>query len=146
MNRHELFARTTAAAYRTPWLDADERRAIAMTAAWEAQTKLRPAETVPVITCRRITDELRNRYGRRAQGHTLPLPEWFDGPAADVEPSSWLEFVDTVVELSDGDARTASILLDLVCGHAKQDIAARHGITPGRGSQILAEVRAKAAS
>jgi len=136
MGSYAEVALSTAAGFQGDLLDADERRAVALVAAWEAETKLLPRSMVATVTRRRLVDEVRAKHGRRGEKRCVPL-DGFDG----VEPAA--DLAGTVAVLADGDERTALMCWMLAAGFSKAEVAVRLGVSDGRVSQLLAAIRAR---
>jgi hypothetical protein len=143
-SEHDQVARRTANAIaRHHPLDRDELHAIALTSAWEAQTKLLPAHVAAIVTRRRIIDAMRDRYGdaRPARHHPnqhVHSPLTDTHICHDPTPDRTAE----LAELYAGDdPRLRSMLWHLAAGWTKAATARRHGIHPSRLSQLLAQIR-----
>lgn len=143
-------------ALRQPWIpgpqDREERRAIAMTSAWEALTRsdpARPQHEVDAYVRRtvrsRLIDAERSSRGlvrrnglKTLRPRAVALVDDLDLTAPDVDE---VVVVDMIRWLARGDRRTETILTGLAAGERRQDIAAAVGVTPGRVTQIVAAVR-----
>lgn len=143
-------------ALRQPWIpgpqDREERRSIAMTSAWEAATRTerdRPQYEIDAYVRRvvrsRLIDAERSARGqvhrdgvRALRDRTVALIDDADGGDTDVDE---VVVADMIRWLARGDRRTETILTGLAAGERRQDIAAVIGVTPGRVTQIVAQVR-----
>lgn len=143
-------------ALRQPWVpgpqDREERRSIAMTSAWEASVRTerdRPQYEIDAYVRRVVRSRLidaerasRGRGGRNGvlglRDRPLALIDDADGGDTDVDE---VVVADMIRWLARGDHRTETILTGLAAGERRQDIAAVVGVTPGRVTQIVAEVR-----
>lgn len=143
-------------ALRQPWIagpqDRDERRSIAMCAAWEAATRTdrdRPTHESDAYVRRtvrsRLIDAERASRGQVRRGGAKVLRERHVAIIDDLDLGMTevadVEAVDAIRFLSRGDRRVAEILTRLAVGERRQDIAAAVGVTPGRVTQIVAQVR-----
>lgn len=129
--------------FRPAWmLGADDRSSVAHWVAWEMS--LRPGVTPGLVaTCarRRAIDEVRSQNGQSRYGRgrppSVPLIDDVNGVS---DPESVGELVDAITD----DERTRLILRAVADGSPGKQIAAEHGITPGRVTQIVQGCRAAA--
>lgn len=131
-------------------LDPGDRRSVAMCASWQAATSL-PAGVDPgpwasVIIRRRLIDEVRRQFGRTHRIETVPL-DGHDVAVLDPEAPvvELADATDLIRRLAGGNDRTAQILTLIAAGATQVEIGRRFGIDNTRVSQILAEVRSRAA-
>lgn len=127
-------------------LDLADRSSIAHHSAWEASKVDRLTRGgVATLTKRRIIDAIRSRHGearREAQRKAeLPLRPEMLGP--DNPGGCDVELKETILRLAGGDRRTVDILTRLAFGERKAEVAAALGVSPGRISQLLRDVRSR---
>lgn len=143
---HQDVALRTASGFLRGLLDPEERQAVALAAAWEAETKLLPRRYVPTVTRRRLVEAVRTKHGRDGRRRlTEPLDDIQAHPAVlDRYPSDG-GVDDLIQDLAGDDARLALVFRLISEGYTKTQAAQAIGVHPSRVSQLLRQVRDRAA-